>query len=658
MEIKKGDVIGKLLILGKDEKRSQESAEKGLFRSYYFVKCTECGASTDKNTGEPISMRRDNILDNKATNRCQCKKTQISHNAKDMIGFVSGYLEVIAEYPESDEYRQKQWICNCKRCIQYKVCDNPKKDNIVVSGYNLRAHKVNSCGNAHYGITDLRGKKIGLLRVRNELPYEYDKNSVPYWVCDCEGWKYGFENCKRTILVRGDQLKKGKIESCGCNIIVKRNDNGTKRDKLMNIWIQMMARCSSHKNYADRGIKVCDRWKDPDTFISDNIDKYEPGLSIDRIDVNGDYEPDNCRWVDITIQANNKTNNTFVNIGDTNIKVTVAQYERLYRKHDNIPASMVAARIREGWSPEEAIQIPKLSEKDPVTGKQYKNKEEWLAENKIIYNMVDFIDRIEKEKNVITDPNTIVKDLPEDYPEDTSTYTDDPVDISFFDKVDLAGFDLTTIENYGPFKKIIYIGSKNSKGMYRVIYTDGTHEDIYRKALIERIKAFRRGEELPGHKKTYKNILGQRFGKLTVIRSLNQEEVERRKLNKSRRGHWWECKCDCGNPCFYTTHELTKGIFKSCGCSHTSPITYCGRETTIRDLTYEMEPLFHESVKKRTFANRIRAGWSAHEAMCIPCGVDKDTYRKDNNIRSAVIFDESLKDNTDNELGFKFTITD
>jgi hypothetical protein len=72
----------------------------------------------------------------------------------------------------------------------------------------------------------------------------------------------------------------------------------------------MLKRCFNKKNkafnrYGGRGIKVCDRWLDIKNFIEDMYPSYQEGLTLDRIDVNGDYEPDNCRWTTVNIQARN-----------------------------------------------------------------------------------------------------------------------------------------------------------------------------------------------------------------------------------------------------------------------------------------------------------------------------------------------------------------
>ena len=134
--------------------------------------------------------------------------------------------------------------------------------------------------------------------------------------------RYGLYQCQycgkewETII---NSVKRGLTKSCGCQSDRYRNPHGMRKHRLYNIWRGVKARCykSSHKYYKDyggRGIKVCDRWLDVRNFVEDMYPSYQEGLSIDRIDVNGDYEPANCRWTTNSIQIQNtrdlKSNNT------------------------------------------------------------------------------------------------------------------------------------------------------------------------------------------------------------------------------------------------------------------------------------------------------------------------------------------------------------
>lgn len=171
------------------------------------------------------------------------------------------------------------------------------------------------------------------------------------WHCKCD--------CGAETISRSDALKNGRAKSCGCH----RAELGGKRMVEMHTthnmcgtpeyraWKSMRSRCgdTSDMNYGGRGIAVCDRWHDFDAFYADMGNRPE-GMTLDRIDVNGDYEPSNCRWADREVQANNTRTNVVIEY-DGQAK-TVAQWA----KHYSIPAWKLYQRLsRDGLSFAEAI---------------------------------------------------------------------------------------------------------------------------------------------------------------------------------------------------------------------------------------------------------------------------------------------------------------
>ena len=117
-------------------------------------------------------------------------------------------------------------------------------------------------------------------------------------------------------------VNSGVIKSCGCyrisRIIEANSTHGMAYHPLYGTWKGMKARCynkkaKGYKNYGGRGIKVCDRWLDINNFIEDMYPSYQEDLSLDRIDVNGNYEPTNCRWADACTQAQNSRDITVTN---------------------------------------------------------------------------------------------------------------------------------------------------------------------------------------------------------------------------------------------------------------------------------------------------------------------------------------------------------
>ena len=141
------------------------------------------------------------------------------------------------------------------------------------------------------------------------------------WLCRCD--------CGNETTVRGYDLKSGKVKSCGCYNREKQSNlkhgqagSGKKRNPVYSIWASLIQRCvnpndRSWKHYGGRGIAVCDRWRESfENFLADMGERPTPKHSIDRIDVNGNYEPGNCRWATVSEQNLNRRNNTLITVGD------------------------------------------------------------------------------------------------------------------------------------------------------------------------------------------------------------------------------------------------------------------------------------------------------------------------------------------------------
>lgn len=159
---------------------------------------------------------------------------------------------------------------------------------------------------------DLTGQKFNMLTV---LSFAYVKETHAYWNCICD--------CGKTSVVCGSKLMRNITRSCGCLIPetsrIRNSKHKLSKTRLYHIYYGMRVRCynkndPSFIHYGQRGITICDEWmKDITKFIEwANKNGYKDGLSIDRIDPNKGYFPENCRWVNFKIQANNKTNNKLV----------------------------------------------------------------------------------------------------------------------------------------------------------------------------------------------------------------------------------------------------------------------------------------------------------------------------------------------------------
>lgn len=139
-----------------------------------------------------------------------------------------------------------------------------------------------------------------------------DEKGHQLWVCRCD--------CGREKEVRGSYLVSGHTKTCGkCNIYPKNYKHGMSRSRLYNIYHKMISRCYNRKDicfeyYGYRGIKVCDEWRNSfEMFKNWSLaNGYSDELTIDRINVNGDYEPTNCRWATMKDQQNNRRNNKLI----------------------------------------------------------------------------------------------------------------------------------------------------------------------------------------------------------------------------------------------------------------------------------------------------------------------------------------------------------
>lgn len=203
---------------------------------------------------------------------------------------------------------------------------------------------------------DLIGERFHNLVV---ISYAGEKNGNPYWLCKCD--------CgSDPKAIREYHLTSGATHSCGCKkrkqIIEMNKENakhGKRYTRIYRIWRSMKYRCynsdySNYENYGGRGIIVCDEWKDNfQAFYNWAIQNgYNDKLTIDRINVNGNYEPMNCRWETMKVQENNKRNNRVLLYNGK--EQTITQWA----DEIGIKRETLISRLNAGWNIERALTEP------------------------------------------------------------------------------------------------------------------------------------------------------------------------------------------------------------------------------------------------------------------------------------------------------------
>lgn len=203
---------------------------------------------------------------------------------------------------------------------------------------------------------DLTGQRFGRLVVESFAGSASNRDSLWRCICDCGN----FINVRAACLKRNRPGRKSPgTRSCGCLRIDAPSTANTRHggfgSRLYNIWASMKQRCSlpSHSNfsnYGGRGIRVCDEWLEFTAFRDWAVASgYGDGLSIDRVDNDQGYSPDNCRWATRIEQGNNKRTNRILLVGDR--RMTVAEWSR----EIGIKEITISTRLRNGWTDADAV---------------------------------------------------------------------------------------------------------------------------------------------------------------------------------------------------------------------------------------------------------------------------------------------------------------
>ena len=202
---------------------------------------------------------------------------------------------------------------------------------------------------------NIAGNIYGRLRVLHKDIQQSELKHKSCWVCECE--------CGTIKTIGGDNLKTGHTKSCGCynsEMAVKHNTTagGLCGTKIYSIYTNMMRRCyevtnPTYKYYGGRGISVCGYWKESVVNFYDDMGEPPKDTSLDRIDNNGNYCKENCKWSTREEQSNNRRNNVIVSIDGVTYKLKDAY--NIFKPNTSI--ENVRQRLRYKWSDKKALDI-------------------------------------------------------------------------------------------------------------------------------------------------------------------------------------------------------------------------------------------------------------------------------------------------------------
>lgn len=289
----------------------------------------------------------------------------------DLTGKKFGKLTVLRKDDKEYEYNSKgktrtawRWLCECECGNQVSVIEN-----------NLTKGHVRSCSScctADNKLKDMTGMKFGLLTVIERAPDKIvSGEKVVHWYCKCDCGN------PELISVSGHSLRSGHTKGCGCRIGgVKHGKHGT---RIYGIYRGMITRCENpnsknYHRYGGRGIYICNEWRNEDgggfmEFYNWSMSHgYSDELTIDRINNDGIYSPENCRWATRKEQANNRSNNVFITYnGVTKTATGWAEYL-------GVESATLLSRHDKGWSDEDIIEIPinyRLNTATTSSGEEY-----------------------------------------------------------------------------------------------------------------------------------------------------------------------------------------------------------------------------------------------------------------------------------------------
>ena len=268
----------------------------------------------------------------------------LKYKIEDYIGKKYGHLKVLGKAIESNVPNCFLFLCDCGREISLAP-------DLVIKGHQKSCGKClfSNESPARIKPEDYIGKRNNLLTVVSTHKEPKGRTKL---ICLCD--------CGKTTEVLPYQFKKGSIKSCGC--LLKNSPNyldGRSANELYGLWKNMLGRCENPNHpkfyrYGARGIKVCNEWHNFWSFVSWSISVggRPNGFSLDRINNDKNYCPENCRWADSKIQSTNKSTNRIIEYNG--VSKTLHEWET----EIGISDQSLSKRLQKKW-PLEKVFAPK-----------------------------------------------------------------------------------------------------------------------------------------------------------------------------------------------------------------------------------------------------------------------------------------------------------
>lgn len=203
-------------------------------------------------------------------------------------------------------------------------------------------------------VKDMTGMKFGFLTALERVGSTKGTARLALWRCRCD--------CGVEVIRIGANLRKNNRplgKHCGCRSSSYNRTHGMTKTRPFRIWTHMVRRCFSetfkdYKNYGARGITVCKRWQDSfEAFWEDMEEGYSPTLTLGRVDNDGPYSPENCRWETVKQQSNNKRGS--IRVQTPSGEMTIAEAAKAYGLKE---VTLHARLYRYKWPVEKALNAP------------------------------------------------------------------------------------------------------------------------------------------------------------------------------------------------------------------------------------------------------------------------------------------------------------